>query len=545
MKGSISWWKQSVFYQIYLRSFQDDNGDGVGDLCGVERRLPYLRELGIDAIWLSPVHPSPDIDFGYDVADYCAVHPSLGTLEELTALIAAANALELRVVLDGVFNHTSDTHPWFVSSVDEPDGPFGDFYIWRDGRGSGGRRPPNNWGSVFGGPAWRFVPKRGQWVLHSFAAEQPDLNWRCEAVQNAVLSAMEFWLERGVSGFRLDVFNCYLKDLALQDNPRRADAVGWLGAWVYPFIAQQHRFDRDQPELASVLNQMRELVDRYDGVLIGETLDERFVYDNAAQWVGPDRLHLAFHFGLLHSRWSASAFALAISRWSGSLAADGWPTWVVSNHDFQRAATRWGERDDRMRLVALLLTTLRGTPVLYQGDELGLREVRLSRAQIQDPPGRRFWPLYRGRDGSRTPLPWDETVNGGFSEGEPWLPLGEGNLKRSVAAQRNNPDSLWAMWRDALAVRRTSRVLQTGAQGEVSARDGVLMFSRDLEDSRVWVVLNMTDRRREIAEVASGEWRVLLGTHPRDRLVAGRLTLAGCEGVLLESVPPEESGRTA
>lgn len=529
---SGAWWRDAAVYQVYLRSFQDSDGDGVGDLAGLRRRLPYLAGLGVDALWLSPVHPSPNVDFGYDVADYDGVHPAFGTVEELVGLIAEARSMGMRVLLDGVFNHTSDQHRWFQESCADPQGPFGDFYLWRDGRGGTPGRPPNNWGSTFGGPAWRFVPARGQWVLHSFTPEQPDLNWRNPAVADAVLQSMALWLERGVSGFRLDVFNCFCKDPELRDNPRRMDLIGLIGGLAYRFIGQEHVHDRDHPDLAAVLGRMRALADQHDALLVGETLDERLEYDNAAQWVGPGRLHLAFHFRLLHSRWGAAAFARAIQAWTDALGPDGWPTWVLSNHDFPRVASRWGGRDDRARLAAFLACTLRGTPFLYQGDELGLREARLPRSQIQDPPGRRFWPLYRGRDGARTPMHWDGTPYAGFTSGDPWLPVRPDHVARNVEAMSADPASLLCFWRRALAARRGSDALRGGAQdGPIRVDGELLRFTRG--DGAAEVLLNLGDRPVRVALDGAAGRPVLLSTHGAPDRGPDGLRLRTCEGVAL------------
>lgn len=522
-----AWWKQASVYQVYLRSFLDSNGDGVGDLEGLRSRLDVLCDLGVDTLWLSPVHPSPNVDFGYDVADYDGVHPELGDEDALMGLLDAARDRGLRVLMDGVFNHTSDQHPWFQASVDDPAGPFGDFYVWREGAPD---RPPNNWGSTFGGPAWTYHPARKAWYLHLFAQQQPDLNWRNPAVVDAVLASMERWLERGVSGFRLDVFNLYRKHPDLPDNPVRVPLLGW----VYAFAAQEHRHDRDQPDLSEVLGRMRGLADRYDAVLIGETLDERFAYDNAAQWVGADRLHLAFHFRLLHSRWGAVPFARAIRAWMDDLGPEGWPTWVVGNHDFKRAATRWGARDDRLKLVALLVSTLRGTPFVYQGDELGLEDARLPRSALVDPPGRRFWPLYRGRDGCRTPLPWTDGPGAGFSAGEPWLPVSAVPARRTVAGQRADPDSLWHFWQRALRLRRDTPALLRGDQTgpEPGAHKQVLSWRRQHANASVWVHLNLSDRP---ARVRSPGRALLLGTHGPLQPSGEGLVLRPCEGVVLSS----------
>ncbi|MFT5682441.1 MAG: alpha-glucosidase, partial [Myxococcota bacterium] len=299
----MKWWQTGCVYQVYLRSFQDSDGDGVGDLPGLRRRLPELVELGVSALWLSPIHDSPDVDFGYDVADYRSIHPRLGTTADLRGLIDDAHAAGLKIILDGVFNHTSSTHPWFTDSRQRKN-DRDDWYIWRD--------TPNNWQSIFGGPAWTFCPQRGQHYLHSFASQQPDLNWRCPEVAEAILAEMTHWLDQGVDGFRLDVFNCYRKSADLTDNPRRYHAAGL----VYGYLRQHHIHDRDQDDLAEILAILRALIDRYDDrFLVGEPLDERLQYEQAARWVGPDHLHTAFSFRLLHTKWKARAFRNAINAW--------------------------------------------------------------------------------------------------------------------------------------------------------------------------------------------------------------------------------------
>lgn len=493
------WWQTGAIYQVYLRSFQDSDGDGIGDLPGLRRRLPYLADLGVGAIWLSPVHPSPDVDFGYDVADYDGVHPDLGTDADLDGIIAEAHGLGLRVLLDGVFNHTSDRHRWFREHPDR--------YIWRE--------QTNNWRSIFGGPAWTFREDRGRHYLHSFAPEQPDLDWRNPEVPDEILASMERWFERGIDGFRLDVFNCYLKDRDLRDNPRR-----WHpGAPFFRYVGQHHVHDRDQPELAHVLQRMRALCDRYgDRMLVGETLDERRTYENAALWVGPDRLHMAFNFQLLRSRWGARPFARAIRSWIRAVGDEGWPSWVVSNHDFPRAISRWGGRTDRARLLALLQCTLRGTPFLYQGEELGMKEMRLPRAMIVDPPGKRFWPFYRGRDGCRTPMRWDRSPQGGFTDGDPWLPVGD----CAPADEQTDAASLRQTWKRLLSLRRDTEELHSGDMSDIGVSGHVLHWTRG---QGVRVALNMGDRPADWQI----EGEVLFSTHSRD---AGRKRLEPCEGIV-------------
>jgi len=493
------WWAHAVLYQIYLRSFQDSDGDGIGDLDGARSRLDALVELGVDAVWLSPVHPSPNADFGYDVADYDEVAPEYGGMEALDRFLDAAHERGLKVLLDGVFNHTSTAHRWFRSARQGPDSPHHGFYHWHKGD-----RPPNNWASTFGGPAWSFDEACQYWYLHSFAPEQPDLNWGNPAVESAVLGSMQRWLDRGVDGFRLDVFNCYAKHAALADNPWRTDLLGRLARPIYPFIAQDHVHDRDRPELAGILRGMRALADRceHEVVLIGETLDERFVYDNAAGWCGSQALHQAFHFRWLHSRWDAAAFHEAIRAQHAAFQGTAPPVWVLGNHDFKRLASRWGawtdaRTDARMRLVPLLQLGLPGSAVIYQGDELGMREQRLPRRLIADPPGQRFWPIYPGRDGCRTPMAWTDAQHAGFSTSDPWLPLHRDHATRNVRSQRADPGSIWSAWHQMLALRRQLPALRTGRLLLPQAsHPHLLTYLRSGENSAARVIANMSNQVR-------------------------------------------------
>jgi alpha-glucosidase len=486
---NLDWWKSATVYQIYPRSFQDSDGTGTGDLNGIASRLGYLSEtLGIDTIWLSPIQKSPQEDFGYDISDYCAIDPLFGSMDAFKNLLAAVHERGMRLVLDGVFNHTSDQHPWFLESRRSVDSPKRLWYIWRDGS-----KAPNNWGAVFGGSAWTRAPETGESYLHSFSSSQPDLNWRNPQVVDAVLESMRFWLDLGVDGFRLDVFNCYFKDESLRSNPRRVDPVGLVGGLAYPFIGQHHLYDRDQPEMESALVRMRSMADSYGAVLVGETLDERFLYRKAAGYCGMGKLHMAFHFGLLNAKWGAKSFHAAIRSWLDVLPEDGWPTWVLSNHDFPRQASRWGgkDADARAGLAPLMVCCLRGTPFLYYGEELGMREARLARSQIRDPPGRRFWPLYRGRDGCRTPMQWDSSPGSGFSRTTPWLPLGEDAGKRNVEHQLRESRSVLNAYREAIALRKTHRALAEGSITELDCSDGILSWIRETDSERLLVALNM------------------------------------------------------
>ena len=431
---SYCWWKHGTVMQVYPRSYRhcaraesercdgkklgfDGDGRAVGTLRGIIESLDYLSNtLGVDALWLSPIQPSPNADFGYDQSDYVGVDSMYGCEKDFDELVSECHAREMKIILDGVFNHTSDQHPWFIASRSSTKSEKRDWYIWSD-------RVPNNWKANFGGSAWTKDESSGQYYLHSFLPSQPDLNYRNPAVVDAVLDCMRFWLDKGVDGFRLDVFNCYFKDEWMRSNPRRYDPIGLAGALFFPFISQHHIRDRDQVHyMLQVLKRMRNLVDEKPGrMLVGETLDETFLYKNASQYCGSDKLNLAFNFRLLHSSWGAARFRRAIEQWTSALDEEGWPTWVVSNHDMKRHATRWSARtpaktDLRMKLIALMLMTLRGTPFLYYGEEIGMREASVPKSRIVDPPGKRYYPFYKGRDGCRTPMQWNgsKSENAGF-----------------------------------------------------------------------------------------------------------------------------------
>ncbi len=481
------WWKSGVVYQIYPRSFQDSNNDGVGDIQGIIQRLDHISALGVDAIWLSPFFSSPQIDFGYDISDYRKIDPIFGSISDFKELREKTKALKIKLILDGVFNHTSDRHPWFLDSME---GSKRDWYIWR-------KEIPNNWASVFGGKAWTQI--NGQHYLHTFAAGQPDLNWRNPKVVEAILEVMRHWLDLGVDGFRLDVFNCYLKDRELRSNPKRRDTMGRVGGIFFPYIGQEHLHDRDNKDLLDVLKKMRDLIDEKPGrVLIGETMDERFIYDNAAQYCGPEKLQLAFHFGLLHSKWGARPFRKAIRTWTNALPEQAWPTWVLSNHDFPRISRRWGKNTEKLKLLALMQMTLRGTPFIYNGDELGMRDGQLRRNEIQDPPGKKFWPFFKGRDGCRTPMQWDETDHAGFSNVRPWLRVNSDHQELNMEEQIKREGSVLRTYQEVIHLRKNNRVLQNG---EMKLPDmvhrKVLSYLRQNDNEQMQIVLNMSKFRTE------------------------------------------------
>ncbi|MFM7321767.1 MAG: alpha-amylase family glycosyl hydrolase [Armatimonadota bacterium] len=485
MNRPDAWWRTAVVYHCYVRSFQDSDGDGLGDLPGVISRLDYLADLGIDALWLAPFHPSPDADCGYDISDHCAVDPRLGTMADFDRLVAEAHARGIRIVLDAVLNHTSTAHPWFVASRAAPAGPKRDWYLWRD--------RPNRWMSVFGGSAWTRDPGNGKWYFHSFLPEQADVDWRNPEVRQAQFDVLRFWAGRGVDGFRFDVFNCWFKDAAFRDNPRR---VG-----VRAFDRQRHIRDIDQPEMREALRELRGV---FDGYLVGETFLPS--PEKSAGYVGGDALDAAFDFSFLDRVWRADRFRVRIDRWRTAL-GDRWPCWVMGNHDWPRPASRYGS-DARCRIATTLLLTLPGTAFLYYGDELGLRDLRLPRRLVRDPLGRRYWPFHRGRDGIRTPMAWDRTAQGGFTRGTPWLPVAPDAGERSVEAQSEQPESLLAWTRSLLALRRAHPAF---AGGEFQWADGgvgdVLAFRRGSSSGGAVVALNMSGRGGSW-RVPEGRWRV-------------------------------------
>jgi alpha-glucosidase len=506
------WWRDGVIYHVYLRSFADSDGDGLGDLPGLVSRLDYLNgasdSLGVDAIWLSPCFPSPDRDFGYDVADYTAIDPRFGTMADFDRLIDGAHRRGIRVLLDLVYNHTSDEHAWFRQSRSSRDNPRRDWYEWRDG-GPGGR-PLNNWKSTFGGRAWTWDPATRQYYHHLFVPQQPDLNWRNPEVRAALWEAARFWLDRGVDGFRLDVFNAWYEHPDMLDNPV------WPG--LRPFGRRRFLNEIDQPEMHGTLAELRSILDAYpDRASVGEPL--LATPERAASYCGDRGLHMVFNFEIAHCRWNAAAFGSAIERGLRVLPADGWPCWALGNHDLRRFVSRFGGRrpDDVARVAAALLLTQRGTPFIYYGEEIGMPDVRLRHGQIQDPPGLRYWPFYKGRDGCRAPLPWNAGTNGGFTTGTPWLPLASGFAERNVELQRRDPRSVWSFYRDLLALRRASAALRRGSFEMIGlpCRRG-LAYRRNVEKGQALVGLNFGPSPLRLGlrrEIDPAGWRLALCAH--------------------------------
>lgn len=485
------WWRGAVIYQVYIRSFCDSNGDGYGDFAGLLSKLDYIQKLGVDAVWLSPIHPSPNRDWGYDVSDHEGVHPDYGTLQDFATLLEGAHARGIRVVLDEVLCHTSDEHAWFRASMDGSDAKK-DWYVWADPRDDG--TVPNNWLSVFGGPAWAYQPARRQYYHHKFLRQQPKLNWTNPAARSAALGVLKLWLERGADGFRLDVANAYLHDVTLADNPAIPARERTLVHWSHAANMQQHLHDSNLFENRNELDIIRRTVETFeDRFVFGEFSEE---FERSGAYLGPDQgLHAGYTFALLvASRLAPNYFRKhfeALAQHPGH-----WPCIAFSNHDVPRTVSRFGAppegNADLAKLMFALLCTLRGTALIYQGEELGLPEVDLRRDELRDPVGDLYYPVAKGRDGCRTPMPWDSAApNLGFSSGKPWLPVGATHAPLAVSLQESDPDSTLNFARRVLSFRRQSATLRLGDIAFLDAEKPVLAFTRSYESERLLCVFNM------------------------------------------------------
>ena len=508
MQDEFLWWRDGVIYQIYPRSFSDSNGDGLGDLRGILGKLDYIAELGVDAIWLSPIYPSPDADFGYDIADHCAIDPRFGTIADFDELVNESHRRGIRVVLDMVMNHTSERHQWFVESRSSTVNAKRDWYLWQ-------KSIPNNWQSQFGGGGWQRDDTTGEYYFHMFAKEQPDVNWRNPKLRDAQLDVFRYWLKRGVDGFRLDVFNAYFKDSQFRNNPPRFG--------LRAFDRQKHINDIDQPEMMPLLKQLRGILDSYPQTYaVGETFIA--TPQQTAAYCGNDKLHAAFNFDFTFQPYDPARFRDAIDRWNAAVGTEIWPNYVLSNHDQPRSATRYcrGEDDARAKIAIAMLLTLRGTPFLYYGEEIGMRDISMKRSEILDPPGKIYWPLYKGRDGCRSPMQWNDSTNAGFTTGKPWLKTHPDYKTRNVESQKRDPDSLWNFTKRLIGLRKQERALQAGELMFCDAPKGMLRYTRSLKDSRLTVCLNFTMRFLSVP-------------------VSGELLLANCEAEASKRAPMEVS----
>lgn len=513
------WWRGGVIYQIYPRSFQDSNADGIGDLPGITARLEHVARLGADGIWLSPFFKSPMKDFGYDVSDYRDVDPMFGTLDDFRTLVKRAHELGLKVMIDQVLSHTSDQHPWFKESRASRDNSKADWYVWADAKDDG--NPPNNWLSIFGGSAWQWDTGRLQYYMHNFLTSQPDLNFHNPEVQQAILDDVRFWLELGVDGYRLDTANFYFHDKQLRSNPGRGMPQGEDPAVDRnnPYGWQRHLHDKSQPENLDFLRRLRALLDEYpDTTMVGEIGDDDGLARMAQYTSGGDKLHMAYCFDLLGKQRSAPFLHALFTRFL-DIVGDGWPCWALSNHDCVRLATRWGgdHPDERLlRLAAAMQMSIRGTPCIYQGDELGLPEADIAYEELQDPFGITMWPKFKGRDGCRTPMPWASgALHAGFTPGKPWLPVSPAHLP--LAVDRQGAGSLMAFYAQLLHWRRTQPALVKGSMVMLPAHDQVLAFVRNHGDARVLCAFNF-----------SGE--AVVWTLPAELASASPLAGSGLEG---------------
>ena len=540
LKKDFLWWCDGIIYQIYTRSFADSNNDGIGDLNGIRQKLDYLANLGISAIWLSPIYPSPDVDFGYDVSDYCSIDPKFGTMDDFDHLVKEAHEKDIRIILDLVMNHSSDQHHWFKEARKSRNNSYHNWYLWHDPSPQGGK--PNNWQSMTSGSGWEYVPEIEQYYFHMFYREQPDLNWHNPSVHQAMLDVFRFWLGKGVDGYRLDSVNVYFKDQTFINNPPKFG--------LRPFDMQDHIHDTDQTEMLPLLRELRSVLDEKPELyLIGEPfipvspLDFLFhgTTQISARYCGNDLLNQLFCFDFLHCPWNPKKYKEAIQNWDNSLMGKAIPTYVLGNHDNPRPATRLakGEDDRRLKVAAVMLLTLRGTPYLYNGDEIGQRDIQLKRSEIKDPVGKVYWPLYQGRDGCRAPMQWDGTENSGFSLAQPWLPVHPDYPHRNIAAQIIDPDSLLNVYRQLILLRQQKSALTLGDFRfiEPSPKD-TLIYVRSTSDLTIMVVLNFSSSKREVKidQFGKRKWSKLFSSlagvpNPiNDR----SLTLQGDEALILQ-----------
>jgi alpha-glucosidase len=524
------WWQKGIIYQIYPRSFQDSTGDGVGDLRGILQRLDYLEWLGVDALWISPIFPSPMADFGYDVANYTGIDPLFGTMDDFDQLLHEVHRRGMKLLLDLVPNHSSDQHPWFQESRSSLDNPKRDWYLWHDAREDGS--VPNNWLSVFGGSAWEWDEPTGQYYYHAFLKEQPDLNWRNPEVQQAMSDVMRFWLDKGVDGFRVDVMWHMIKDEQLRDNPKNLDFNPNADVTYNQLIPA---YSTDQPEIHDLVQQMRQLTDSYhERVIVGEIY---LPVHKLVAYYGPDGngAHLPFNFQLLGLPWDPERIASAVDEYEGTLPAGGWPNWVLGNHDNPRIACRVGT--EQARVAALLLLTLRGTPTLYYGDELGMKDVPIPPDKVRDPQGLNMPDLNVSRDPQRTPMQWDDGPNADFSEGEPWLPLSANYQRVNVRKLQETPDSILHYYRRLIALRRQEPALHVGTYRPVHSDKQLIVYIREFENHRFLILLNLSHRPkyfRPRSEAYRGE--VVLATEPEreGETIQETIPLGGDEGLIVK-----------
>ncbi|NRB23411.1 alpha-glucosidase [Shewanella sp.] len=522
----VSWWRGAVIYQIYPRSLMDSNGDGVGDLQGIIAKLDYIASLNVDAIWISPFFKSPMKDFGYDISDYLAVDPLFGTMDDFDALIAKAHGLGLKVIIDQVLSHTSDQHDWFIDSRESRTNHKQDWYVWADPKDDG--TAPNNWLAIFGGGAWEWEPRRQQYYLHNFLTSQPDLNFHNADVRQAVLDNVEFWLKKGVDGFRLDAITFCYHDQDLRDNPAKPKdkRQGRGFSEDNPYAYQYHYYNNTRPETVAFIEDLRGLIDRYPGaVTLGEVSSEDSLATMAEYTRGEHRLHMAYSFELLTDDFSAGYIKQTVEALEASI-GDGWPCWAIGNHDVQRVVSRWGKGNTQSAMIKMLtamLCSLRGSVCSYQGEELGLGEASIEFHQLQDPFGIAFWPMFKGRDGCRTPMPWlHDKPNAGFSDTIPWLPVSERHLALSVDLQESDEASVLNAYRQFLRWRQQQQALMTGSINFIDAPEPILVFIRETAEQRSLVCFNLSAK-----SVGYQSLPASLGELSREQIITGHGLLEG------------------
>lgn len=527
-ESSDKWWQRAVVYQIYPWSFMDSNADGIGDLQGIRSRLEYLHWLGVDAVWVSPIYPSPMQDFGYDISNYCDIDPRFGSLADFDQLLADAHRLGLKLILDFVPNHTSDRHPWFRAARSSRKSPYRDYYIWRDPAPGGG--PPTNWLSEFGGSAWEWEATTAQYYYHAYLKQQPDLNWRNPEVEHELLKALRFWLDRGVDGFRVDAIHHVIKDDLYRDNPLNPNFTQGMP----PSRRLLREFTVDRPEVHDVIRKLRGVVDRYpDRLLIGEAWlpTERLVHYYGVDLSG---LHLPFNFQLIHAKWEARVLSAIARDYEQALPRGAWPNWVLGNHDRSRIASRVGP--EQARVAALLLLSLRGTPTMYYGDELGMQDVAIAAEQVCDPWEKNVPGLGLGRDPERTPMQWSAAPNAGFTSGVPWLPVAANFTAQNVESQARDPESMLEFYRMLLRIRREEPALAAGDYRGLELDPDVFAFQRTSGPSTFTLLLNFSadPKQLELPEPV-GPSELVLSTDPRRpaSTVDGPIALAPNEGVVL------------
>ncbi|EWH12335.1 alpha amylase [Catenovulum agarivorans DS-2] len=507
MSVNLDWWRGAIIYQVYPRSFMDSNHDGIGDIPGINQKLDYIASLGVDAIWVSPCFKSPMKDFGYDISDYRAIDPIFGDLGDFEQLIEQAHARGIKVMIDQVLSHTSDQHAWFNQSRQSQDNDKADWYVWADPKPCGA--PPNNWLSIFGGPAWQWDSRRRQYYLHNFLDSQPDLNFHNPQVQQAVLDNIEFWLKKGVDGLRLDAITFCFHDQLLRDNPAKPEneRAGRGFSEDNPYAYQYHYYNNDRPENIVFIERLRALLNRYPGsVSLGEVASEDSLATMAEYTKGDSRLHMTYSFELLTKDYSVDYIRSTVETLENAL-GDGWPCWAVGNHDVERVVSRWGQSRDAFeqkqfaKMVTAMVCSLRGSVCLYQGEELGLVEAEVAYEDLQDPYGIEFWPTFKGRDGCRTPMPWShQAINAGFSNGKPWLPVDSTHAEHSVDLQEQNPDSVLNTYRAFMAWRSQSQVLKSGEIEFIDLHSDVLAFYRydPISAERILCCFNLSNQALDI-----------------------------------------------